>query len=62
MSKNAKNTVNIVLAGVATAMGVAVIVIGTLDADFSVYDSVRMLSIAVAALGLLALNNISKKS
>ena len=62
MSKNVKNTTNMILAGVAMAMGIAVVVISTLDSDFSIYDSVRILGIAVAALGLFALNSISKKS
>ena len=62
MSKDLKNTVSTILGGVAMAVGIAVIIIGTLDPNFSVYDSVRMLSIAVIALGLFALNSISKKS
>ena len=62
MSTNVKNTINMILVIVAMGMGIAVVVIGTLDPDFSIYDSVRMLGIAVAALGLFALNGISKKS
>ena len=62
MSKKVKNNINIILAVVAMGMGIAVVVIGTLDPDFSIYDSVRMLGIAIAALGLFAINNISNKS
>jgi len=62
MSKNVKNTINMILAVTAMGMGIAVVVIGTLDPDFSIYDSVRMLGIAATALGLFALNSISKKS
>jgi len=45
-----KSKINLILAAVAMALGIAVIVIGILDPNFSVGDSVRLLSIAVVAL------------
>ena len=57
-----KNIINLILAAVGMAMGIAVVVLGIVDPDFGIGDSVTLLGIAVAALGLLALNSIDSKS
>jgi len=60
MRKEVKNIVNTVLAAVGLAMGVGAIAIPIINAEAATDGIVRMLSIAVASLGLLALNGISK--
>ena len=60
--KKLKSTMDLILAVIAIAMGIAVIVIGIFDPDFTVYTAVRMLGIAILALGMLALNGITQKS
>jgi len=53
--------VNLVLAAVSLAMGVAVVVMTAINADVATNDLVKMLAIAVVALGILALNNVRKE-
>ena len=62
MSKEVKHIINLVLAAVGLAMGVAVIVLTTIDikGDVAPKDMISLLAIAVISLGILALNNISK--
>jgi len=60
MGKEVKHTVNVVLAAVGLAMGVAAIVIPIVNAEVTMDGIVRMLAIATVSLGLLALNSISK--
>jgi len=60
MSKQVKHIVNLVLAAVSLAMGIAVIVMTAIGADVTVNDLIKLLAIAVASLGILALNNIQK--
>jgi len=55
-----KRTVNAVLAAVGLAMGIAAIVIPIVNAEVTTDGIVRMLAIATASLGILALNGISK--
>jgi len=57
MKKKVRQTINGVLAAVGMAMGIAVIVLTTIGADVSTLDILRMLGIAAASLGILALNN-----
>jgi hypothetical protein len=61
MSKQVKHIVNLVLAAIGLAMGVAVVVMTAINADVSTNDLIKMLAIAVASLGILALNNIPKE-
>ena len=60
MKKELKGIINLILAAVALAIGVAVIVLSIVNKDLSINDLVRMLGIAVASLGFLALNNLPK--
>jgi len=62
MRKEMKSIANTVLAAVGLAMGVGAIAIPIVNAEVATDGVVRMLSIAVASLGLWALNNISKTS
>ena len=57
MGKNVKDIINLILAAVALAMGVAVIVMSCITTDITTIDLIRMLGIAAASLGILALNN-----
>ena len=61
MGKQVKRIVNLALAAIGLAMGIAVIVMTVINADVSTNDLVKMLAIAVASLGILALNNIHKE-
>jgi len=61
MGKQVKHIVNLALAAVSLAMGVAVIVMTTINAEVAVNDLIRLLAIAVVPLGILALNNIHKE-
>ena len=61
MGKQVKHIVNVVLAAIGLAMGVAVVVMTTIDADASTNDHVRLLAIGVASLGIFALSNIHKE-
>jgi len=60
MGKQVKHIVNLILAAIGLAMGVAVIVMTVINADMSTNDLIKLLAIAVASLGILALNNIRK--
>ena len=60
MGKEAKHIVNLVLAAVGLAMGVAVAVLNAIDAEVTTKDMIELLAIGVFALGFLAVNNISK--
>jgi len=55
-----KQIVNLVLAAVSLAMGIAVIVMTTINAGIAPNDLFKLLGIAVAALGVLALNSVQK--
>jgi hypothetical protein len=57
MGKQVKDIINLILAAVALAMGVAVIVIIAIKTDVTVIDLIRMLGIAAVSLGIWALNN-----
>jgi len=57
MGKQVKDIINLILAAVALAMGVAVIVMSSITTDITTIDLIRMLGIAAASLGILALNN-----
>ena len=60
MGKQVKEIINLVLAAVALAMGVAVIVLIAINADVTAIDLIRMLGFAAVSLGILALNNTKK--
>ena len=59
MGKQVKHIVNVALAAISLAMGVAVVVMTTINADASTNDLIRMLAIGVVSLGILALNNVT---
>ena len=61
MNKKVKHIINVVLASVALAMGVAVIVLPIVDDNVTTNDLVKMLGLAIVALGLLALNKEDEK-
>jgi len=58
MSTQVKHIINLALAAIGLAMGVAVIVMTTINADVSTNDLIKLLAIATASLGILALRNI----
>jgi len=58
--KELKSIINLILAAVGLAMGIAVIVISIVNPDITMNDLVIMLGIATASLGLFALNNLPK--
>jgi len=60
MSKEIKHIINLILAAIALAIGVAVVVLSILDEGVTTNEMIKMLGIAVFSLALLALNNISK--
>jgi len=60
MNKQVNRMVNLVLAAVSLAMGVAVVVMTTIDADVTTNGLIKLLAIAAASLGILALNNVNK--
>ena len=61
MSKQTRQTVNVILAAVALAMGVAVVVLPIVDQNVATKSLIDMLGIAVVALGVLTLNKITEK-
>jgi hypothetical protein len=61
MGKQVKRIVNLILAAIGMAMGIAVVVMIAINADVSTNELVKMLAIAVASLGIFALNNIHKE-
>jgi len=62
MNKQTKHTFNVVLASVALAMGVAVIVLSIFDENITTNDLIKMLAIAIVALGLFTLNKEEDKN
>jgi len=61
MRKEAKHIINLVLAAIGLAMGVAVAVLNAIDAEVTTKDMIELLGIGVFSLGILAVNNISKQ-
>lgn len=61
MSKKVKNIINLILAAIALAIGVAIVVLSILDADVTTNEMIKMLGIAVFSLGVLAINTVSAK-
>jgi len=61
MNKQTKHIINLVLAAIAFAMGVAVIVLSIIKEDVATNDFITMLGIAVVALGILAINKEEDK-
>jgi hypothetical protein len=61
MSKKVEHIVNVVLAAVGLAMGVAVVVMTTISADVSTNDLIRLLAIGIVPLGIIALRNNQKE-
>jgi peroxiredoxin family protein len=61
MIKRIKNIINLILASIPLAMGIAVIVFTTIDANVEINHLIRLLGIAAFSLGLLALNNMPKE-
>jgi len=61
MGKQVKHIVNLALAAIGLAMGVAVVVMTAVNADVSTNDFIKILAIGVTSLGILALNNIQRK-
>ena len=57
-TKKIKYIINTVSAAIGLAMGIAVIVLTTLNNEISQGDINRMLAIACVSLGIFALNNI----
>ena len=60
MDKKVKQIINLILAAVALAMGVAAIVLTTIKADVTTNEIVKMLAIAIVSLGLYVLSNTPK--
>jgi hypothetical protein len=60
MSKEIKSIINVIMAAVALAMGVAIIVLTTINADIAIMDIIKMLAFAVVSLGIFALSNTKK--
>jgi len=61
MGKQVKHIVNLVLAAIGLAMGVAVVVMTAINVDVTTNELVRLLAIGVASLGIFALGNIHKE-
>jgi len=61
MSKQVNRIVNVALAAIGLAMGVAVVVMTAINADVTASELIKLLAIAVASLGILALKNIPKE-
>jgi len=61
MGKQVKRIVNLILAAIGLAMGVAVVVMTTINADVSANDLIKLMAIGTASLGIFALNNIHKE-
>ena len=60
MNKEVKGIINLILAAIGLAMGVAVIVLSIVNTEINTVELLRLLGIATASLGLLALNNLPK--
>ena len=61
MSKWVEHIVNMILAAIGLAMGVAVAVMTIINTDVSTNDLIRLLAIGVVSLGIIALRNIHKE-
>ena len=61
MDRKVKRNINVVLATVAFAMGVAVILIPIFDKEVTARTLINLLGVAVVSLGLLALNKEEEK-
>ena len=60
MNKEVKSIINLILAAIGLAMGVAVIVLSIINTEIETVELLRLLGIAAASLGLLALNTLPK--
>ena len=60
MNKEIKHIICLILAAIGFAMGVAVIVLTTINSDVTTKDLIRMLGVAAVSLGAFALNSNSK--
>jgi hypothetical protein len=60
MSREIRNIINVVLAAIPLAMGIAVVVLTITNTDVSTNDLIRMLGFAAISLGILALNKNNK--
>ena len=60
MGKQIKRMVNLALAAIGFAMGVAVVVTTAINTDVATNELVKLLAIGVASLGIFALGNIHK--
>jgi len=60
MNKEVKNIINLILAAIGLAMGVAVVILSIIETDTAQKDLIMMLGIAVFSLGLFAINNMPK--
>jgi len=60
MNKEVKGIINLILAAIGLAMGVAVIVLSIVNTEINTVELLRLLGIAAVSLGLLALNNLPK--
>jgi vacuolar-type H+-ATPase subunit I/STV1 len=56
-----KQIINVVLSSIALAMGIAVIVLTIIGKNIATNDLIKMLGIAIAALGLFALNKADEE-
>jgi alkylhydroperoxidase/carboxymuconolactone decarboxylase family protein YurZ len=61
MGKQVKRIVNLALAAIGLAMGIAVVVMIAINAEVTTDELVRLLAIGVASLGIFALSNIHKQ-
>jgi hypothetical protein len=61
MGKQVKRIVNLALAAIGLAMGIAVVVMTAINADVSTNDLIKLVAIGVASLGIFALSNIHKE-
>ena len=61
MDKQVLHIVNVVFAAISLAMGVAVLVMTTINADVTTNELIRLLAIAVVSLGIFALKNVHKE-
>jgi hypothetical protein len=60
VNKEIRGIINLILAVIGFAMGVAVVVLSIINPDITIDNLVRLLGIAAASLGLFALNNLPK--
>ena len=60
MKKEVRDIINLILAAIGLAIGIAVIFLSIINTEIKTMDLFRLLGIAAASLGLLALNNLHK--